>query len=133
MAWQAYMESSLLGTGAVDQIIIFERNGRKVLASSMGFLVSDQEQDEIKLAYDCNKSGTAYKKSQNKGLQVAGQTFRIVKADSRSLYGTKDEEGVCIVRTKTAMLVAHFGRPSYLEEAARCVEQLCDNLIEKGS
>lgn len=36
----ATRDISLLGTGAVDQVIIFERNNSKVLASSMGFLVN---------------------------------------------------------------------------------------------
>ncbi|KAJ8131436.1 hypothetical protein O1611_g2190 [Lasiodiplodia mahajangana] len=127
------MESSLLGAGAVDQIIVFERNSGKVLASSMGFLVSSYEQEQIKLVFDCDGPGETLLAARKHGFQVAGQIFVVVKADSRSLYGIKGEEGVCIVRTGTAMLIAHFSPPSYLEEAARCVEQLCDNLIEQGS
>ncbi|EON98811.1 putative profilin protein [Phaeoacremonium minimum UCRPA7] len=99
--------------------------------SVYGVKVSDQEQKQITSILDCGGSGEALQLAQKQSFQVAGQGFFAVKADSRSLYGIKNEEGVCIVRTRTALLVAHFGPPSYLEEAARCIEQLCDNLIEK--
>ena len=44
------------------------------------------------------------------------------------LMRSQDRQGIVIVNKVQATVVAHFSESSSLDEAARCVEQLCDYL-----
>merc|ERR1712093_215486 len=43
------------------------------------------------------------------GLHVGGERYVLTKAEDRSLYARKGREGVVIVKTKQAILIAHYG------------------------
>ncbi|KAJ5504612.1 hypothetical protein N7463_007486 [Penicillium fimorum] len=67
-----------------------------------------------------------------KGVYVAGERYFVIKADDRSIYGKKDREGVCAVKTKQAVIVVHYPATVQPGEAAKIVEQLADYLIGTG-
>lgn len=72
------------------------------------------------------------KKVQSEGFRIASEKFFTIKSDERSLYGKKGKEGVVIVKTQQAILVAHYPEPVQPGSAATTVEQLGDYLISVG-
>lgn len=129
MSWQAYIDTSLVGTGNVDKAAIFNSEGTSVWATSSGFTISPAE---IKEVVDAYKDNSQPKKVQSNGLHVAGERFVVLKADERSLYGKKGKEGVVIVKTTQAILVTHYPETVQPGVAANTVEQLGDYLIGVG-
>ena len=72
------------------------------------------------------------KKVQSEGFHIAGEKFFTIKSDDRSLYGKKGKEGVVVVKTQQAILVAHYPESVQPGSAATTVEQLGDYLISVG-
>jgi len=127
MSWQAYIDSSLVGSGHVDKGAIYSIKGDSVWAQSPGFTVSPTEMQEI-------VSGLSGKadKLYAEGLHVAGERYVLTKAEDRSLYARKGREGVVIVKTTQAILIAHYGDGMIAGNSAQTVEQLADYLISTG-
>ncbi|KAI9736343.1 MAG: profilin, required for normal timing of actin polymerization in response to thermal stress [Cirrosporium novae-zelandiae] len=129
MSWQAYVDSSLVGTGNVDKAAIFNSEGTSVWASSPGFVVEKSEITEIVDAY---KDKSEVKGVQSQGLHVGKERYVVIKADDRSLYGKKGKEGIVVVKTQQALLVTHYPETVQPGAAANTVEQLADYLIGVG-
>ncbi|KAK8199872.1 profilin [Phyllosticta capitalensis] len=132
MSWQAYVDTSLVGTGNVDKAAIFNAEGNSVWAASAGFTVAPNEMQEIVNAYKDKGDANGIKQVQSTGLHVAGERFVVLKADERSLYGKKGKEGLVIVKTTQAILVTHYPESVQPGAAANTVEQLADYLISVG-
>lgn len=66
------------------------------------------------------------------GLHIQGQKNFCIKADPRSIYGKHDAEGVMCVKTKQAILIAHYPAGIQAGEAALIVEKMADYLIGLG-
>ncbi|KAF2857566.1 putative profilin II [Piedraia hortae CBS 480.64] len=129
MSWQAYVDTSLVGTGNVDKAAIFSADGTGVWGVTKGFNVDPKEMSEIVAAYkDPGKDGV--KQVQSTGLHVAGERYIVLRADDRSIYGKKGREGVVIVKTMQAILVAHYPESVQPGAATKTVEQLGDYLID---
>jgi len=129
MSWQAYVDTSLLGTTHVDRAAIFNAEGTSVWATSPSFNVTPKELQEIVGAY---KDTTVPKKVQATGLHIAGQKYIVIKADETSLYGKKGREGVVIVKTKQALLITHYPETVQPGTAANTVEKLGAYLVGVG-
>jgi len=129
MSWQAYVDTSLVGTGDVDKAAIFNSEGTSVWATSKGFQISPAEMQEVVGSY---KDTAPQKKVQANGLHIAGEKYIVIKADDRSLYGKKGREGIVIVKTKQALLIAHYPETVQPGQAATTVEKLGDYLISVG-
>jgi len=126
MSWQAYVDTSLVGTGDVDKAAIFNTEGNSVWASSPNFHISPTEMAEVVACYKDNA------KAFSSGFHVGGTKYLTIKADERSLYGKQGKVGIIIVRTKQAMLVAHHPETVQAGVAANTVEKLGDYLIGVG-
>lgn len=129
MSWQAYVDTSLVGTGNIDKAAIFNAEGTSVWAHSPGFEVAPAEIKEVVAAY--TDKGEV-KNVQSVGFHVSGCRYVTIKADDRSLYGKKGREGVVIVKTTQAILIAHYPETIQPGSAANTVEQLGDYLIGVG-
>jgi len=129
MSWQAYVDTSLVGTGDVDKAAIFSAAGDSVWATSTNFKVSPQEMQEVVGAY---KDSSQPKKVQSTGLHIAGEKYIVIKADDVSLYGKKGRTGVVIVKTKQAVLIAHYPDTVQPGSAANTVEKLGEYLKGVG-
>ncbi|CAG8958462.1 hypothetical protein HYALB_00001405 [Hymenoscyphus albidus] len=127
MSWQAYIDSSLIGSGHVDKGAIISAAGDSVWATSPDFTVSPEEMKEV-VAGLSGKTDNLYAN----GLHIAGQRYVLTKAEDRSLYARKGREGVVIVKSTQAILVAHYGEAMIAGNAATTVEQLADYLISTG-
>lgn len=87
---------------------------------------------EIKSVVASFADDSDVKKIQSEGFRVATEKFFTIKSDDRSLYGKKGKEGVVVVKTKQAILVAHYPETVQPGAAATTVEQLGDYLISVG-
>uniref|UniRef100_A0A060T3S8 Profilin n=1 Tax=Blastobotrys adeninivorans TaxID=409370 RepID=A0A060T3S8_BLAAD len=125
MSWQAYVDN-LLGSGSVDQAALYSRAGDSVWAKSANFEVSAPEINEIAKGFDDSSQ------LQASGLHVQGQKYFMLRADDRSIYGKLNDTGIVAVRTKQALLIAHYSAPTQPGEATKVVEQLADYLISVG-
>ncbi|KAI5853050.1 hypothetical protein DFP73DRAFT_534941 [Morchella snyderi] len=123
MSWQGYVDQSLLGTGKIDRAAIFSAAGDSVWAASPGFAVKPEEIQVLIKGF--SDSAPLYEK----GLYIGGEKNFVIKADDRSIYGKQGKEGICCVKTKQAILVAHYPDTVQPGEAAKTVEQLADYLI----
>ncbi|KAA6412885.1 MAG: profilin ii [Lasallia pustulata] len=128
-SWQAYIDTSLVGTGNIDKAAIFNSEGTSVWATSHGFTLGPAELREV---VDSYKDKGDVKKVQSSGLHIAGERYVVIKADDRSLYGKKGKEGIVIVKTQQAILITHYPESVQPGSAANTVEQLGDYLIGLG-
>jgi len=129
MSWQAYVDTSLVGTGNLDKAAIFSAAGDSKWAGSHNLHVKPEELKEIVGAY---KDTGDPKKIQSAGLHVAGERFVVIRADERSIYGKKGKEGIIIVKTAQAILICHYPETVQPGSATTTVEQLADYLIGVG-
>jgi len=127
MSWQAYVDSNLVASGHIDKGAIYSVKGDSVWAASAGFSVSPSEMQEV-VAGLSGKPDKLYAE----GLHVAGERYVLTKAEDRSLYARKGREGVVIVKTTQAILIAHYNEGMIAGNAATTVEQLADYLISTG-
>jgi len=127
MSWQAYIDSSLIGSGHVDKGAIYSIKGDSVWAQSSGFTLSPSEIQEI-----ISGLNGKVEKLYAEGLHVASERYVLTKAEDRSLYARKGREGVVIVKTTQAILIAHYGETMIAGNSAQTVEQLADYLISTG-
>ncbi|KAL9121173.1 MAG: hypothetical protein Q9187_002271 [Circinaria calcarea] len=121
-----YVDTSLVGTGNLDQAAIFSVAGDSQWAISRGFHVKPEELQAITAAYKDSANVYAH------GFHVAGKKYLVIKVDDRSLYGKQGKEGVIVVKTKQAILVTHHPESIQSPTAAKTVEQLADYLISVG-
>ncbi|KAL9030101.1 MAG: hypothetical protein Q9196_001741 [Gyalolechia fulgens] len=119
----------MLILGNVDKAAIFNSEGTSLWASSPGFTVAPAE---IKAVVASFADTNDLKRVQSEGFYVAGEKFFTLISDERSLYGKKGKEGVVIVKTQQAILVAHYPESVQPGVAANTVEQLGDYLISVG-
>ncbi|VEU20706.1 DEKNAAC101538 [Brettanomyces naardenensis] len=125
MSWNAYTDN-LTATGKLDKAAIYGADGASVWATTNGFQLQPSEVQDIATGYgDASKLWSS-------GLHVEGQKYFCIKADDRSIYGKHEAEGVLCVKTKQAILIAHYPGGVQPGEAAKIVEQLADYLIGQG-
>lgn len=122
MSWQAYTDN-LIGTGKIDKAALYSKAGDSLWAESNGFNISAQEISTMAGSFD----DPSY--IQQNGIHLSGKKYMLLRADERSIYGRSDAEGVILVRTKQAILVAHYPAGVIAGDATKIVEQLADYLI----
>ncbi|KAH7102447.1 profilin [Auriculariales sp. MPI-PUGE-AT-0066] len=123
MSWQtAYVDANLVGSGKVSRAAIVGQQGG-IWASSPGYTLSPEEQQHI------TKLFTNLDATRASGVKLAGQKYFALQVNERSFYGKKQADGVVIVKTKQAILVAEYAAPIQAGEATPVVEGLADYLI----
>ncbi|ABN65206.1 profilin (actin-binding protein) [Scheffersomyces stipitis CBS 6054] len=125
MSWQAYTDN-LVATGKIDKAALYSKAGDSLWAQSSGFQLQANEISEIAKGFD-DPSGL-----QSHGLHVLNQKYFLLRADERSIYGKHEAEGVVAVRSKQAILIAHYPSGVQAGEATTVVEKLADYLISVG-
>ncbi|KFZ07863.1 hypothetical protein V502_09696 [Pseudogymnoascus sp. VKM F-4520 (FW-2644)] len=129
MSWQAYVDSSLVGSGHLDKGAIISVAGDSVWATTPGFTVQPTETKNVVAAL---AGGDAADKLWTEGIYIAGERFVVFKAEGRSIYGRKGREGIVIVKTTQAILIGHYGDGVQAGNAASTVENLGDYLVKSG-
>lgn len=125
MSWQAYTDN-LVATGKIDKSALYSRAGDSLWAHSTSFELSSPEIQGIAKGFDDPSDLQAH------GLHVQGQKYFLLRADDRSIYGKHEAEGIVAVRTKQAILIAHYPAGIVAGEATTVVEKLADYLISVG-
>jgi len=126
MSWQAYVDTSLIGSGNVDEAGLFSNNGKDNWASSQGFKVSPAEMAVIVEAFVDAAAIHA------NGIKINSEKYTVVKADEQVIMGRKGKEGIVIVRTKQALILAHHPDTVATQQCSITVEALGDYLIGLG-
>ncbi|KAK2812317.1 hypothetical protein FQN49_008377 [Arthroderma sp. PD_2] len=131
MSWQAYVDSSLVGSGHIDKAAIFDGQGTSPWASSPDFKVNP---DEMKVIVDSFKptSEDTIKEIQSQGFFVGGEKYVALRSDDSRLYGKLGKTGIIIVKTKMALLLAHYPETIQPGAATNTVETLADYLVGVG-
>lgn len=125
MSWNAYTDN-LIATGKIDKAAIFSAAGDSLWANSGSFDIAAQEITAVATGYNDSSQLQAH------GLHVEGKKYFLLKADERSIYGKREETGIVAVKTKQAILIAHYPSGVQAPEATSVVEKLADYLISVG-
>ncbi|KAL1835376.1 hypothetical protein VTJ49DRAFT_6914 [Mycothermus thermophilus] len=134
MSWQAYVDSSLVGSGHIDKGAIVSAAGDSTWAATPGFTVSaDELKNIVAILNDIGKEGSeVVGKAFSDGLHVAGERYVAFQIQDRHIYGRKGKTGVCIVKTGQAIIIGHYGENVQAGNATQTVEALADYLIKSG-
>lgn len=122
MSWQPYTDN-LLATGKIDKAALYSRAGDSLWAHSNNFELAGNEIAELARGFDDASN------LQATGLHIQKQKYFLLRADDRSIYGKHEGEGIVAVRTKQAILIAHYPQGVQAGEATTIVEKLADYLI----
>ncbi|KAI7879733.1 Profilin/allergen [Lichtheimia hyalospora FSU 10163] len=125
MSWQQYVDSNLIGTGSVSQAAIYGHNGSQ-WAVSPGFQLKAEEVQEIVNGFT-NPDGI-----RASGVHANGVKYFVLRADERSIYGKKNADGICLVKTNQAVLVGVYTEGIQPGMCTKVVEGLADYLISVG-
>ncbi|KDQ55527.1 hypothetical protein JAAARDRAFT_37543 [Jaapia argillacea MUCL 33604] len=125
MSWQAYVDTNLVGSGKVSKAVILGQKGG-VWATSSGFNLSASEQQKIVGAFANPDNARA------SGVTASGVKYLVLQVTDRSIYGKKAADGIVIVKTVQAVLVAVYNAPIQGQECISVVESLADYLISVG-
>lgn len=125
MSWNAYTDN-LVATGKIDKAAIYSAAGDSLWAQSGSFSITAQEITAVATGYSDPSQLQAH------GLHVEGKKYFLLRADDRSIYGKQDDTGIVAVKTKQAILIAHYPSGVQAPEATTVVEKLADYLISVG-
>jgi len=132
MSWQAYVDSSLVGTGHIDKAAIISAAGDSVWATTPGFSLKPEEMKTIVAILKDGGKGPAVDKAFGEGIHIAGERFVAFNIEDRHVYGRQGRTGIIIVKTGQAILVGHYGENVQVGNATQTVEALADYLIKAG-
>ncbi|KAM4056742.1 profilin domain-containing protein [Hirsutella rhossiliensis] len=127
MSWQAYIDTSLVGTGHIDKAAIISAAGDSAWAASGGFQLKPEEMKAI--AAILSGDDGARDKAFTEGLFICGQRYVMPRAEDGSIYARSGRLGVAIAKTKQAIVVGHHGETQIAGNATLTVEALADYLI----
>ena len=125
MSWQAYIDSSLIGTGHIKKALICGHDGT-AWAYSAGFNPNAPELKALIKGFTDNAG------IQSSGITLGGVKFMTLRADNRSIYGKKGAGGVVVVKTGQAVIIGVYEEGTQPGQATTVVEKLADYLIENG-
>lgn len=125
MSWQGYVDNNLVGTGKVSQAAIIGLKGG-VWATAAGFNVAPNEQQAIIGGFNDPSA------LQASGIYASGKKYLTLQANPRSIYGKAGADGICLVKTNQAVLIATYSSPLLPGDANKVVEGLADYLISVG-
>ncbi|CAK7232923.1 profilin, required for normal timing of actin polymerization in response to thermal stress [Sporothrix bragantina] len=133
MSWQGYIDSSLVGSGHIDEAAIISAAGDSVWAQSPKFALTPEELKAIAAIFETGGQA-AIDKAYSEGLHVAGEKYiaTIVSAEDNIAMIRKGKTGVAIAKTKQAIIVGHYGENAQASNARSTVEALADYLRKAG-
>ncbi|KAM0301679.1 hypothetical protein ACHAPM_004826 [Fusarium culmorum] len=130
MSWQAYVDSSLVGTGHIDKGAIISAAGDSAWAASADLQLKPEEMKAISAIVSGDEK--AKDKAFAEGLYIAGERYVMARADGRSIYARSGRSGVAVAKTTQAIVVGHHGEAQIAGNATTTVESLADYLIKSN-
>ncbi|XP_019629077.1 PREDICTED: profilin isoform X3 [Branchiostoma belcheri] len=123
MSWQQYVDQHLVATQCVTMAAICGLDG-SIWAKSSGLELSQDEVAALARSFSKDEVLAA------NGIRIGGTKYIYLSGDDKLIRGKKDRQGVHIVKTKTAMVMALYAEPILPEQCAVVVEKLGDWLIQ---
>jgi profilin len=123
MAWQPYVDSSLLGTGKIVAGAILGHDGSIWAASPTLSALSAAETSTLLSAFKDPA------KVRSEGFKLAGSKYITIVSNDREVYGKAGGGGVCCVKTGQTVVVGVYDEKTVSGEAAKIVGSLGDYLI----
>jgi len=129
MSWQAYVDSSLVGSGHVDKGALVSAAGDSVWAKSEGFEIKPEEIKEIVTGLAGNTDGLY-----SNGIHVAGVRYVLTNVgdEGKTLQCRKDKDGLIITKTVQAIIIAHYNETMLAGNTSTTVAKLAEYLISLG-
>ncbi|KAK3323926.1 profilin [Cercophora scortea] len=124
--------ASLVGTGHIDKAAIISAAGDSTWAATPGFSLKPEETQALVAILNGNGSGPAVDKAFSDGVYVQGERYVAFNVEDRHVYGRHGRTGIIVVKTKQAILVAHYGESQIAGNSTQTVEALADYLIKAG-
>ncbi|EPS38087.1 hypothetical protein H072_8183 [Dactylellina haptotyla CBS 200.50] len=125
MSWQAYVDTSLVSSGNVDQGAIFSAAGDSVWAATPGFAIQPAEVQKIVAAF--SKFGNDSPLFSD-GVHIAGTKYILISHEENLIMAKKGKEGMVITRTPQTIIFAHHPESIATPSARTTVEALADYL-----
>ncbi|KAF2398365.1 profilin-A [Trichodelitschia bisporula] len=126
MSWQAYIDQGLIGTNNVDEAAIFSIDGESLWAASKNFKI---QPEEMKIILDAFRDSSAV---HSQGFRVNNNKYTVINVTDKSLWAKKGKEGLVVVRTQQALLLAHHPDTVTTNACVFTVENLGDYLTSVG-
>jgi len=118
--WQAYVDSSLMGSGQFTKAGVLAADFSGLEAASGSFTLSQEDINSLASAFTSPSNAFA------NGFSIGGEKYVCIKADERSLYGKKGKEGAIVVRASACTMIGIHGAETQTTNAAAVVEKLID-------
>lgn len=122
MAWQPYVDSSLVGSGKICAGAILGHDG-SIWAASPSLSLTPGETQKLAAAF-LDPSGI-----RAEGFRVSGVKYITIMSTEKEIYGKAGACGVCCVKTKQAVVVGIYDEKTISGEAAKVVGGLGDYLV----
>ncbi|KAK6347782.1 profilin, required for normal timing of actin polymerization in response to thermal stress [Orbilia javanica] len=129
MSWQAYIDTSLVGTGNIDKAVILSAAGDSVWAVTPGFEVKPEEVKAI--VGNLPRFGNDSPFFQT-GIHIGGEKYVNVMHDDEHVYARQKKEGLVIVKTNQALIIAHHPETGDRGKAVATTKALSDYLKGVG-
>jgi len=131
MSWQAYVDSSLVGTGHVQKACIASIAGDSVWATSPDFEVNPNELKTIaKIMQEYGTDSTpTIDHAQAEGIYAAGVRYVVAGGVERGVYARQGKSGIFITKSKQAILIAWHGENGVAGNVSSVTVKLADYLI----
>lgn len=125
MSWNAYTDN-IVGSQLFDKAAIFSADGAGVWANTGNLSLQPGEIEALVQGFaDASQL-------QMSGFHIEGVKQFCIRADARSIYGKHELEGVMCVKTKQAIIIAHYPSGVAAGNAANVIEKMGDYLISVG-
>lgn len=122
MAWQPYVDSSLIGSGKICAGAILGHDG-SIWAVSPSLTLTPSETQKLTSAFLDPTS------IRSEGFRISGTKYITIMSTEKEIYGKAGAGGICCVKTKQAVVVGIYDEKTVSGEAAKVVGGLSDYLI----
>lgn len=122
MAWQPYVDSSLVGSGKICSGAILGHDG-SIWAASPSLSLTPEESKKLTSAF------LDPAPIRSEGFRISGTKYITIMSTDREIYGKAGQTGICCVKTKQAVVVGLYDEKMISGEAAKVVGGLSDYLI----
>ncbi|KAJ4864753.1 profilin domain-containing protein [Trichoderma breve] len=129
MSWQAFVDTSLVGTGHITKGAIISIAGDSAWASSPELTIQPAEMKVIADIVAGNQA--AIDKAYAEGIHVAGVRYVLTKT-ADDIYARAGRDGVCITPSKQAIVVGIHNEAVQAGNATSVVAALADHLKKTG-
>ncbi|KAL7937874.1 profilin [Trichoderma chlorosporum] len=130
MSWQAFVDTSLVGTGHITKGAIISLAGDSVWATSTDLALQPAELKVI--ASLISKDQSASDKAFAEGLHVGGVRYVVARNEDEAIYARAGREGVVISPSKQAIVLGIHGEATQAGPATMVVTALADHLKKTG-